>query len=508
MSEAAKKRRFFLALLVLSLIAIIAVIYSTPHGAGGIWDSVTYIGTARNLASGSGFYVAAELPRLAFTHWPPLYPLLLSLPAHWGVDPVYSARWINAAAWVCTIVLTGLIAWTYCEQAYFIGFAAASLILFSSDMVQMNAQALSEPVFIALMMASLLSLLRYPRSGLLGTALLMGAALFTRYAGGFLIAGAILALAFARRKSFPWLAASASLAIAVLPTALWTLYNVARTGMPVGQDRHILYHPMGLRHVRDLLNTMSAWFIPTSPSEPLRLILFALLVGLVIGTMVCGYRKRRNDEFAAPLRLAKVSLFFSVLYIAYLFFTMSFVDANTPADRRLLSPIYPLAVLMLAACLCLALKMFGSQSVLFRIVSTVCLLIAMSNAARFVHRVDDFRRNGVGFQTAQWQYPGIFSYVQSLPDNVTLYTDNPELMYFWTGRPSHYLPVKFSTISTLTNPQFDSEMREMGAQQPVVAVLFGSRIGGPLPVPQELIEKWSFHLLFPPEKKACVLGLG
>jgi hypothetical protein len=507
MNEAAKKRRLVLALLVLSLIAIIAVIYSTPHGAGGVWDSVTYIGTARNLASGSGFYVPAEVPRIAFTHWPPLYPLLLSLPAHWGVDPAYSARWINATAWVCTIVLTALIAWTYSGQSYFIGFAAASLVLFSSDMVQINVQALSEPVFIALMMASLFTLLRYSRSGPLGTALLMGAALFTRYAGGFLIVGAILALAFARRKSFPWLAASASLAIAVLPTSLWTVYNVTRTGMAVGQDRHILYHPIGLRHVRDLLNTVSAWFIPASFSDRLRVVLFAPLVGLVIWLMVRGYRKRGNDEFVAPLRLAAVSLFFAVLYIAYLFLTISFVDANTPLDTRLLSPIYPLTVLLLAACFCLALKMFGSQSVLFRVGSVVCLLIFISNAARFVHRLEDFRRNGVGFQTAQWQYPRIFSYVQSLPDNVTLYTDNPELIYFWTGRPSHNLPAKFNLISTLTNPRFDSEMYELAAQRPVVAVLFQYGISGPLPVPQELIEKWGFHPLFPPEKKAYVLGL-
>jgi hypothetical protein len=158
------KKWFIAVLLVLSLGGIIAVLYAVPMRAGEGDDAVAYIGTARNLAGGIGFYLAHNLPRAAFTHWAPMYPMILAAPAFLGMDPADSAKWINAIAFGCSIFFTGFIAWTYCRRSYMCGFLAALSILFSRDMIEIHSQALSEPPFIAFVLASMVALLSYVES--------------------------------------------------------------------------------------------------------------------------------------------------------------------------------------------------------------------------------------------------------------------------------------------------------------------------------------------------------
>ena len=83
-------------LLLLSVSGAAAILYAVPHAIGGTWDSVVYIGVARNLANGTGFYLAHSRPLRPLTHWAPLYPLILATPAYFGIDPVNSAKWIDA----------------------------------------------------------------------------------------------------------------------------------------------------------------------------------------------------------------------------------------------------------------------------------------------------------------------------------------------------------------------------------------------------------------------------
>jgi hypothetical protein len=99
--------------------------------------------------------MAHSLPPTPLTNWPPLYPILLAAPAYFGIDPAESAKWINAFCWGCSVFLAGFIAWAYCGRSYAIGILTALSILLSPDMVEVHAQVLSEPPFIALTLASI-----------------------------------------------------------------------------------------------------------------------------------------------------------------------------------------------------------------------------------------------------------------------------------------------------------------------------------------------------------------
>ncbi len=288
---------FLACLASLSLLAVPAVLYAVPGQAGGTWDSMVYLGTARNLATGLGFYMAHILPSAPYTHWTPLYPMILALPARFGIDPADSAKWINAASLTCTTFLTGLIAWTYCGRSYIAGLLTAAAVLLSADMILIHAEAMSEPLFMAFFLASILAVQSYAESGktraIILAAFAMAAALLTRYAGISIPIGACLIIALNWRaltqRPVPWIGLVLAAAIIVLPTAIWIAHNVQVKGGTVG-ERKLVFHPVSLVQVRNLFNTFSLWLAPRAVPSSLRLALLVGIVAAMAATLVAAAR--------------------------------------------------------------------------------------------------------------------------------------------------------------------------------------------------------------------------
>src|SRR5262245_36042527 len=73
--------------------AVLILAATARYGAGLTPDSGCYVSVARNLAAGRGLVPHSGSP---FVEWPPLYPLLLALPALGGIEPIAAARVLNA----------------------------------------------------------------------------------------------------------------------------------------------------------------------------------------------------------------------------------------------------------------------------------------------------------------------------------------------------------------------------------------------------------------------------
>jgi hypothetical protein len=514
------KRRLIVSLSLVSCLAGLAALYVVPRRAGGIWDSVIYVGVARSLAKGQGFYMAHSLPPAPLTNWPPLYPIMLAAPAYFGIDPAASAKWINAFCWGCSVFLAGSIAWAYCGRSYAIGTLTALSILLSPDMVEVHAQVLSEPPFIALTLACVAGLLMYVEHRkaryLIGTAFAMSAALVTRYAGIFLLAsaGAILAFTWRRFKpaKTPWSEASLAFVVTILPSIVWSMHNHLRHGHAVG-GRKFIVHYVGLQRIRDLFRTITLWFAPPAVSPSLRFLILALLLAVGCGSLLTALRFERkitDMRFRMTLLLAEICVVFDLLYLLLLCVTISFFDASTTMELRLLAPIFPVTVLLSVSCLALRREIFGRQSVGYRALLLITLLILISNAARFSMRFRDIRANGVGFQTAQWRDDEIVNYIRSLPEDTVLYSDNPALIYYATQRAPYPIPLRFDIQTTSANAEFEKEMKalaDLGTRRNVIVILFETNwLNGPAPPLSELTEKWGFVTILRSAKGHYVLS--
>ena len=93
----ARPRRLAAVLTVAALAALVVTGIATRQGVGILPNSVTYLMASKNLASNGTLEVLGRDGRLVqLTHFPPLYPILLSVAPAAGLDPLVWARCLNA----------------------------------------------------------------------------------------------------------------------------------------------------------------------------------------------------------------------------------------------------------------------------------------------------------------------------------------------------------------------------------------------------------------------------
>lgn len=206
---------------------IAAVLAIGPWPVGIFQDDGIYVILAKSLATGEG-YRYLNLPGAPnATHFPPGYPLLLAL--LWKASPAFPAnvalfKFANAAllglaaAAACRFAMTRL-AWGPVV-------ALVTVLLFTvcAHVLLIGVTVMSEPLFLALLFASLLSAERAVeepswRNVLVAT--LVGALLaYVRTLGLLVMPAFVLVLLFRRR----WLAAFTAAAVAALTMLPWQLW--------------------------------------------------------------------------------------------------------------------------------------------------------------------------------------------------------------------------------------------------------------------------------------------
>ncbi len=137
-----------LPLVITATAALLTVLLSTRSGAGLSPDSAVYIGPARSLLAGEGLStVSAGGDYVTMTHYPPLFPSLLTGAGLVGVEPALAARWLNALLFGATTLLVGGIVHRTTDS-HWISIGAAFFTYSSSVTLSVHAMAWSEPLFI------------------------------------------------------------------------------------------------------------------------------------------------------------------------------------------------------------------------------------------------------------------------------------------------------------------------------------------------------------------------
>lgn len=501
-------------LLLLSVSGAAAILYAVPHATGGTWDSVVYIGVARNLANGTGFYLAHSRPLRPLTHWAPLYPLILATPAYFGIDPVNSAKWIDAVVFCLSIFIAGIIAWRFCGRSWLYGILAALFLLFSPDLIETLSQALSEGPFITLVLMALFLILLDKELGswrsMMGAAIALSAALLTRYAGAFFaVAGFLIRFSW-REVVQKWRLALGFGLVVILPSAIWVVHNVHGGGAAVG-DRRLLYHPISKNMLHEFVLTVSLWFGPAQVRMAVRVVVLLALMAMILSGVVWAFgslQGKADSGIHSILSLAVSCIVVDSIYVVFIFVNFAFLDASSHPNSRLLCPIYPITALLLVSALALWHRRYGPQSSRGRLVFVLVLLLIGMNAARSWGTIRDIRTNGIGFQTQAWREDDIMKIVRNLPSDVTLYSDNPTLIYFFTKHASYFPPHRFDEGTNQVNPNFEKDMLslgQLGSQKPIVLVSFEQWKNGDLPTASELIETSHFHPIYKSAKGTYVL---
>ena len=481
----------FLSLILLVVIGILLVLRATPEGLSLSDDSIAYVAGARSMVAGQGYREAWLASNQPVTHFPPAFSSVLAFLGLFGIDPLRGARMVNALLFGLNAGLLGILAWRM-TPSLSAGLVIAALFVLHSEILQVHAVAMSEPLFIFLCLLSLWMFdLYFERHNhwlwlaLCGT--FVGMAYLTRYAGIALVATFIVALVILRDGWRTRLTSIGIFLAAVLPWIVgWSIRNslVAENAT----NRALAWHPitaenirMGVRVFADLLIPVEAWrrVLIRQPG------VIETMIILVLGAVLIWVSLKAWKYFSEPQQESMEDridagsreiipfttglLLFS--YLASIVAAMTMFDAATKFKLRILSPAF---VCLLILLVYLGIWFRNKRRVTVILVTFILLCFAFYK--QFI-TVNQWSKGGLGYASFQWYDSKAMAFLRELPEDVKIYTNEPGAVYLYVGRGTYVLPDRFDSATAQVRAGFEEGVatmqQEINAGQAVLALFDG-----------------------------------
>jgi hypothetical protein len=482
----AKTAVLVIGLVALAVTGVASVLVATRDGADLTSDSIVYINAASNLLAGRGLSRLSGISGVVpITHFPPLYSLVLSSLQILGVDPLSGARLVNAFAFGITVALAGAMVASASAGAVY-PLLASALVLASPVLLDVNAWAMTEPLFLMLGLTALLSLAKYTTrrstAWLAAAAAAAGLAAVTRYAGVVLLATGCSTLLFLREGSLRRRASDAVLflAIGATPAVAWGVRSILLTGSAT--NRTLSWHPPSLLQLKRVFGVLWEWMLPGEFSYPA---LYAMIGCTLVAAIAAILALRRTGVRSALRRIAAVPWASPrgilaqhvVWYSGMILLTLFVVDATTPVDQRILSPAY-VSILLLAAISLALLQERGKSSRMRSAVPVILGALLISYGVRSAAVLRTLQATQRGFTNPGWVSMGDLEAIREIPSDILIYTNNLEALEFFYGRGGTIIPFPVDAVTRLPVATYDSwlsQMREGLRTGAAVLILFGRR---------------------------------
>ncbi len=411
-------------IVLLSCLAACLTLFSTSrYGPGLTPDSADYIRLARDILE-NGFSFLLEHKAV---DQPPLYPMALAASSSLtGMSILHAARGINllASAGLVAVILLCISRFTRSVLVLVLIGLLASL---SIPLTQVWSMTWTEPLFLWMvsMVFFLVSGTRHHRLAVLTAGLFTAAACLMRYAGIVLLPVVAVFLMISSSERV-WNRLR-NVTIYALPTviffALYVARNVALSGTALGER---VSSNVGWMTQMDLaIRVVLDWFLPWKLAPiPSRILAFASICGVV------GWLRIHPvvSDIRGSFRIIPLCLLFTVSHVGFIVWT-SATTAYDPINGRLLSPIYPCLLILLAALL-QSLDGGNRRGLVFAVCGIFLLWVSVFPRAYSIIR-DKARGGAGGYNSRDWQESEIILYGrwQASPKNENIFSNVPDALY-------------------------------------------------------------------------------
>jgi len=433
-----------------AVIGAVALLVVTRKGAYASPDSAFYVGTARNLLDGQGFVAPPGSPPLS--HFPPLFSLVLAV-IGWvtGLDPLDVAGVVNPLLLGVTALLVAVVVRRR-SGSVGLGVAASAAVVVAVDLLVYFASALTEPLFVVLVLGAMVSLAAAVDQGGRGwwvaaVACTAGACL-TRYVGVALVVAEVgVLLAVGGRST--WRRAAAFGAASLVPLVVW----LAAAG---SGNRPMVVHVFDADYWVSGARSLSRWVLPPFVSWPVRGLATAVVVAALVAVAVGSRTRRVPDPERRPDVLGLLLPAFAVAYLAVLVVDRVLLDATGRLDLRFLAVLHVVAVVGLLPWL--HRNLTGRARPAAAAAGLVLLTLHGVQAASWVaDGLTDTSVGRRGLTAAAWDDSPVLAAVVALPPDVTVYSNAPEAVFLLTGRAASPLPAHTDYLSDRRRPEYDAE---------------------------------------------------
>ena len=396
------------------------------YGVALTWESINYVGAARELLTAGDFARALE-DREPLAVWPPLYPMLLAAGSFGVFDPRDVAGPLGAVVFALTILAAGC--WmrsAVASRALVILGCLAIAVAF--PLARLAGFAMTDALCILFFLLTLTRIDAFRNGG--GRTALTWAAVFTamacmtRYTGVallFVVVPLLILRDGPRRERAR--DAAVYLVVALLPLGLWMARNALLVGGPVGdRDARIPGETLPALAGR-VFQTLESWLYPGFEAARIERLMNAgtAAVLLALAVLVVAYAIRRGGPTGERRERSFVLVngTFVLVYVPFLIISalLSSVDPN---HQRQLLPVLPslllLAVFAVGRVPYRVRERGGARRALplaALMALGLCLWLSLA-ALRNVHDIAEANGEGVprSFTTARWRDSETVRYVR------------------------------------------------------------------------------------------------
>jgi len=423
-------------------------------GIGLAPDSIGYLVAARSLLSGQGMLdipgSAGEL--VAFTRHGPVITWLIALAAWVFRLPVdTAAQWVHSVLFSGNIFIASYAALRYTSSRVSAALAGF-LVLLSPVMWEIHSTVLSEPVFILLGMLGLYLLTLALGKGsshanLLPAACCLSVSVLSRYAGVSLIAAAGLCILLWGRGSWTSRLAQAVqtgiLSASLLAAWIYRNHQLSQgPGFPGA-----MFEPYFLTSFWELGAYFSIWIVPVAVNPLLR----GLILGFFLLWAGAAYAAAAKADFGKEGALKKsthVLRYFPWVLSVFIFCHLSvhilsatFLDRDDMNNRHL-SPVY-MALILLFVILGWRIRFSSTVSGwIKRAGFFAAVFFCLSYSLRSGVEIAGYREKGIGYAAPQWIHSELLEQVRKLPQEIPVYTNGIDILYWFANRPVRPIPDK------------------------------------------------------------------
>ncbi len=447
----------WLCMLLVVVIAITTLHSYYRFGINETDDSAVYLSTADSPLEGARLtFNVGEPAGTPLTHYPPLYPILLMLGRSLTGNFLHAAAAIDVLSYLCCCAGAYWFVRRYAPREW--ALAAVVLVLCSASVYYVHSLVSPDGPALALMTVSMCLLASYigePRTRtLVWCSVVLAVALLLRYVcAAYVGAACLTVLCFEHAPLKRRLRSTVLLGVlSGAPLGCVLLTNLLLGGNPT--DRSVRFHPVTAAGFGDLIEILSAVFLPY------RLPLWTRGVGLCLAGAVLIWIAIKKVRVGEAVRIAGT---FLAVYIGFLFVSISFFDAATPFDERILAPALLLMCVLFALAGC---ALWESGRWVGRIFAVALLLVSMTFGA--AHATAFLRASAQTRSTAslQRQYSALLPMIDALPKNAVIFSNVPFDIYLATGRHARTVPrvVGYTELKPLSQAQVEARVRSMRDQ--------------------------------------------
>jgi hypothetical protein len=412
---------------------------SRPPAPGLDPDAMSYVGAGESLARTGRLRIPdadwwETDSTSALAQFPAGFPAAIAFGMGAGLEPVQSARVVEALAALGTVVALVLLLQSTAGPPA--GVIAVLLLVATPAIFNNYIRVLSEPLFLLCLVLTLAAMVLRPQRPFLA-GLGAAAAELVRYVG---ISVGIAVLLWALGRSGPWRTRVERVLEAALPIGVAHVWWRVRLFTVGAESPPITHWQRGYGGtLREGGRTLVAWLAPSIGSGAVTTLLaLVVLAGSVVLLRRTLRRMPRDGRATARRRLFNAIGLLALCYAAVLALSRGFVGGGIPFDERLLSPLFLLATVAAAACL--RIRWSAWSGPMRALVATICVAWAAGGMMLNLDQLAGLQEDGWGYSGRKWQPSAEQQWLQTEGRHYQLFSNNPMLVYFLTGRPSRELP--------------------------------------------------------------------